>query len=73
MAHARGVSKELSAFADQFILSGFTENVKNFLVKRLVFSGILQGCPWEKAKLPKSKKKLEKFSRACIMDMIGIL
>jgi len=42
MAHARGVSKELSAFADQFILSGFTENVKNFLVKRLIFPEFLK-------------------------------
>jgi len=31
MAHAACVSKELSAFADQFILALFTEFVKDFL------------------------------------------
>jgi len=48
MAHARGVSKELSAFADQFILSGFTEKVKNFLVKRLIFPEFFKAVPAKK-------------------------
>ena len=34
MAHATGVSKELSAFADQFILALFYKKVKCFFVKK---------------------------------------
>jgi len=31
LAHGLAVSKDLSAFADQFILYGLPQNVKNFL------------------------------------------
>ena len=37
MAHALGVSKELSAFADPFILVSFTEFVKGDLLKLQIF------------------------------------
>ena len=37
MAHDRVVSKELSAFADQFILVSFTEFVKGYLWKIQIF------------------------------------
>ena len=33
MAHSLAVSKDLSAFADQFILSDSAKKVKNYLVK----------------------------------------
>jgi len=33
LAHSLAVSKDMSAFADQFILSLIAENVKNFLEK----------------------------------------
>jgi len=37
LAHSRAVSKDLSAFADQFILSDTHEKVKNFLRKMMTY------------------------------------